>query len=167
MKLSRARSAPCRFVGDQSSNGAPAAARQALPAPTAVRTVPVQTAAPVANAPMSLSPNAAAPSNNIRSASAAVPPAAAPTNVARTSGAYSVQIASQKTEAEAQASARSAQAQYVNVFGGSSPIVKRFDAGSQGVVYRVMVGSFATSDEATKLCRNLKLAGGNCFVQRN
>ena len=160
------RTVPIR--GDQ-SNGAAGAARQvaSAPAPTAVRTVPVQAAAPAANAPMSLSPNAAA--SNVRSASAAVPPpaAAAPTNVARTSGAYSVQIASQKTEAEAQASARSAQAQYANVFGGASPVVKRFDAGSQGVVYRVMVGSYATSDEATKMCRNFKLAGGNCFVQRN
>ena len=108
------RTVPIR--GDQ-SNGAAGAARQVAPAPTAVRTVPVQNAAPVANAPMSLSPNAAP--SNVRSASAAVPPAAAaPTNVARTSGAYSVQIASQKTEAEAQASARAAQGQYANVLGG-------------------------------------------------
>jgi hypothetical protein len=158
------RTVPIR--GDQ-SNGASGAARQvaSAPAPTAVRTVPVQTAAPVANGPMNLSPTAAP--NNIRSASAAVPPAAAPTNVARTSGAYSVQIASQKTEAEAQASSRSAQVQYANVLGGMSPVVRRFDAGAKGVVYRVMVGPYRTSDDASKFCRNLKLAGGDCVVQRN
>jgi hypothetical protein len=158
------RTVPIR--GDQ-ANAVPAAARPAPPAPTAVRTVPVQTAAPAANAPMSLSPNAAAPAN-VRSASAAVPPAAAaPTNVARTTGAYSVQIASQKTEAEAQASARSAQAKYANLMGSMSPSVKRADLGDKGVYYRVMVGPFQTSDEAVKFCSNLRVAGGNCVVPRN
>jgi hypothetical protein len=157
------RTVPIR--GDQ-SNGAPAAAKQAPPAPTAVRTVPVQTAAPATNAPISLSPNAA--SSNVRSASAAVPPAvAAPTNVARTTGGYLVQIASQKSEAEAQASFRAAQAKYGNLIGSMSPIVKRADLGDKGVYYRAMVGPFASQDEAKKLCSNLTVAGGNCVVQRN
>jgi len=157
------RTVPIR--GDQ-ANAAPVAAKQAPPAPTAVRTVPVQTAAPAANAPMSLSPNAAPA--NVRSASAAVPPtAAAPTNVARTSGGYLVQIASQKSEAEAQASFRAAQAKYGNLIGSMSPIVKRADLGDKGVYYRAMVGPFASQDEAKRLCSNLTVAGGSCVVQRN
>lgn len=154
-------------IRSDQSNGAPGAARAAPPAPTAVRTVPMQTAAPTGNAPMSLSPNAAP--SNVRSASAAVPPAAAapPTNVTRTTGGYLVQIASQKTEAEAQASYRAAQAKYANLIGSMSPIIKRADLGDKGVYYRAMVGPFQSSDEATKFCSNFRIAGGNCVVQRN
>jgi hypothetical protein len=96
------------------------------------------------------------------------PPAAAPpTNVTRTTGGYLVQIASQKTEAEAQASYRAAQAKYGNLIGAMTPIIKRADLGDKGVYYRAMVGPFQSSDEATKFCSNLRVAGGNCVVQRN
>jgi len=162
------RTVPIR--GDQ-ANGAPVAARSVPPTPAAVRTVPVPaapSAQPAENAPMPLTPNAPPPSN-VRSASAAVPPAAAapPTNVTRTTGGYLVQIASQKTEADAQASYRAAQAKYGNLIGAMSPIIKRADLGDKGVYYRAMVGPFQTSDEATKFCGNLRIAGGNCVVQRN
>jgi SPOR domain len=160
------RTVPIR--GDQ-ANGAPMMARSAPPAPSAVRTIPAPTATsaqPASNAPISLSPNAAAP--NVRSASAAIPPAAAaPSAVTRTTGNYLVQIASQKSEAEAQASYRAAQAKYGNLIGTMSPIIKRADLGDKGVYYRAMVGPFQTSDEATKFCSNLRIAGGNCVVQRN
>jgi cell division septation protein DedD len=163
------RTVPIR--GDQ-ANGAPPAARPAPPAPAAVRTVPVQAAAPAQpapNAPVSLSPNAPAAPSNVRAASAAVPPpaAAAPTNVTRTTGGYLVQIASQKSEADAQASYRAAQAKYANLIGSMSPIIKRADLGDKGIYYRAMVGPFQTSDEASKFCSNLKVAGGSCVVQRN
>ena len=96
------------------------------------------------------------------------PPAAAtPTNVTRTTGGFLVQIASQKSEAEAQASFRAAQAKYANLIGSMSPIIKRADLGDKGVYYRAMVGPFQTSDEATKFCGNLRVAGGSCVVQRN
>ncbi len=160
------RTVPIR--GDQ-ANGAPAGVRPAPPAPGAVRTIPVPAAASAqpANVPMSLSPNAPA-SSNVRSASAAVPPAAGmSTNVTRTTGGYLVQIASQKTEADAQASFRAAQAKYANLIGAMSPIIKRADLGDKGVYYRAMVGPFQSSDEATKFCSNLRVAGGNCVVQRN
>jgi SPOR domain len=162
------RTVPIR--GDQ-ANGVPPAARPAPPAPGAVRTIPVP-AAPstqaAANAPMPLTPNAPAP-NNVRSASAAVPPTAAapPTNVTRTTGGYLVQIASQKTEADAQASYRAAQAKYGSLIGAMSPIIKRADLGDKGVYYRAMVGPFTTQEEAKKLCSNLTVAGGSCVVQRN
>jgi len=90
-----------------------------------------------------------------------------PTNVARTSGGYLVQIASQKSEAEAQASYRDAQAKYGNLLGSMSPIIKRADLGDKGIYYRAMVGPFSTSDEAGRLCSNLRIAGGTCVVQRN
>ncbi len=159
------RTVPIR--GDQ-SNGAPVTTR---PAPAAVRTIPVApapSAQAAANAPMSLTPNGATTSN-VRSASAAVPPEAAvpPSNVTRTTGGYLVQIASQKSEAEAQASYRAAQAKYGNLIGTMSPIIKRADLGDKGVYYRAMVGPFASQEEAKKLCSNLTIAGGSCVVQRN
>ena len=36
-----------------------------------------------------------------------------------------------------------------------------------GGFYRVHVGSFATSEQATTLCNKLKDAGGQCIVQKN
>jgi cell division protein FtsN len=95
------------------------------------------------------------------------PAAAAPTNVTRATGAYLVQIASQKSESDAQASFRAAQAKYASLIGTMAPIIKRADLGEKGVYYRAMVGPFQTSDEATKFCSNLKVAGGSCVVQRN
>ena len=41
------------------------------------------------------------------------------------------------------------------------------DEGENGTYYRVMVGPFATSEEAAQFCGNLKSAGGHCIVQRN
>jgi hypothetical protein len=164
------RTVPIR--GDQ-GNGAPPTARPAPPAPAAVRTVPMQAAAPAQpapNAPVSLSPSAPAAPSTVRSASAAVPPPAAapPTNVTRTTtGGYLVQIASQKTEADAQTSFRAAQAKYTSLIGTMSPIIKRADLGDKGVYYRAMVGPFATQEEAKKLCSNITVAGGGCVVQRN
>jgi len=46
-------------------------------------------------------------------------------------------------------------------------LIKRADLGEKGVVYRAMVGPFASADEATQFCVNLKSAGGQCFVPRN
>jgi cell division protein FtsN len=45
-------------------------------------------------------------------------------------------------------------------------MVRKVDLGTKGIYYRTMVGPFATSDEASKLCSSLKAAGGSCFVQR-
>jgi len=41
------------------------------------------------------------------------------------------------------------------------------ELGQSGTWYRVHVGSFATSEQATALCNNLKDAGGQCIVQKN
>jgi hypothetical protein len=150
-----------------------AAQAKAAPAPTPVRTTPVRSDAPAqqqaGNGPMQLTPSAS--SSSVRSASAAVPPASASSNPAPASvtpsGGYLVQIASQKTEAEAQASYRSTQAKFANLLGSMSPIIKRADLGEKGVFYRALVGPFANSEEATRLCTNLKIAGGSCLIQRN
>jgi hypothetical protein len=142
------------------------------PAPRPVATQPV-TGRPAAgqapgtmastsggNVPMSL-----APGGPVRSASASAPVETAPVNPTR--GGFLVQIASQKTEAEAQTSYRSAQTRFPSLLGSSSPIIKRFEHPEKGVFYRALVGPFASQEEAAKLCSNLKSAGGDCVVQRN
>ena len=124
-----------------------------------------------ANAPLSLAPQAA-PSR---------PPAAEPrTRVATTNpvadraqrrrqrgGGYLVQVSSQRSEADAQASFQALQGKFPTVLGSHSPLIKRADLGDKGVYYRAMVGPFGSPEEASQFCGSLKTAGGQCVVQRN
>ncbi len=82
-------------------------------------------------------------------------------------GGYTVQISSQRSEAEAQASFRSLQAKYPDLLNNRQPIIRRADLGDKGIYFRTMVGPFASQDQATGFCGNLKSAGGQCVVQRN
>ena len=82
-------------------------------------------------------------------------------------GAFVVQVSAQKTEDEARASYQVLQQKYPCVLGGHEPIIRRAELGQSGTWYRVHVGSFATSEQATAFCNNLKDAGGQCIVQKN
>jgi hypothetical protein len=90
-----------------------------------------------------------------------------PAPVGSSAGVYAVQITSQRSEAEAQASFRSLQAKYPQQLGGRQPMLRRADLGAKGVYYRALVGPFASADQAAGLCSSLKAAGGSCIVQRN
>jgi hypothetical protein len=90
---------------------------------------------------------------------AAVSPAA--------SGGYVVQISSQRSEADAQASFRSLQSKFPKELGDREAIVRRADLGQKGIYYRAMVGPFGTAGDADQFCGNLKSAGGQCIVQKN
>jgi cell division septation protein DedD len=96
---------------------------------------------------------------------ATTPAQAAPAPAA--GGGYVVQISSQKSEADAQASFRALQGKFPAVLGSRSPLIKRADLGEKGVYYRAMVGPFGSPDEASQFCGSLKTAGGQCVVQRN
>jgi sporulation related protein len=144
------------------------------------------TPAPSANAPLSLSPEASNSQLSVpppaavrdlpapgqisapqpqRQANAA--PAAAPAPRASAGGRFHVQVASQKSEADAQASYRSIQSRYSGVLGGQPHVVRRADLGAKGTYYRALVGPFGSRDEAVRLCSSLKSAGGDCVVQAN
>lgn len=115
------------------------------------------------------SPAAAAPAADpLRAANNPTPvrTASIPTATA-TAGAHVVQVASQKTEEDAQASFKSLQAKYPNVLSGRQPLIRKIDLGERGTFYRVQVGPFASADAANGLCDKLKEAGGQCIVQRN
>jgi len=163
-----------RVKGDAADAGVPAGAAppSAKPAPaarTAVNPAPARgnpsAANASANAPLSLTPGAA-------------PPDPAPTRVASTNPApaasggsgWLVQVSSQKSEADAQASYRALQGKYPGVLGSQSSTVKRVDLSDKGhgIVYRAFAGPFGSADQATQVCNSLKAAGGPlCLIQRN
>ncbi|HLZ02274.1 MAG TPA: SPOR domain-containing protein [Bradyrhizobium sp.] len=156
-----------------------AAAPTATAAPPSVPTRPVtRQVAPArgapqqaANAPLSLSPDAA---------QASLPPpeprtrmaATTPTQIAPAAGEaapaaeghFLVAVSSQTSEAEAQASFRALQRKYPDQLGSHTPVIKRADLGEKGIRYRAMVGPFASREEATHFCVSYKAAGGQCFV---
>jgi hypothetical protein len=111
----------------------------------------------------SAEPAAPAPS---RTRTATAPPTPRSTSEGSTSS-FVVQLSSQKSESEAQASFRSLQAKFPNELGGRQPIVRRVDLGNKGVFYRTMVGPFASAHEANQFCANYKAAGGQCMVPNN
>jgi hypothetical protein len=166
--------------GDQPDNGAApvASAPPSAPAPQAAK--PAKQAAtsrsPIsanasANAPLSLSPQAAqdaAPEPRTRvAATTPAQTAPGPAPAASSSGGYLVQVSSQRNEADAQASFRALQGKFPSVLGSQTPVIKRADLGDKGVYYRAMVGPFGTPEEASQFCGSLKTAGGQCVVQRN
>ena len=117
-----------------------------------------------ANAPLTLSPQSS-------SASDPAPPTRLAANAVQTApstgAGYLVQVASQKNEADAQASYRALRNKFPAALGSRPPVIKRADLGDKGVYYRTMVGPFGSSDEAAQFCGNLKSAGGQCIVQKN
>ena len=123
-------------------------------APTQAR---AQAPAP-GNTPISLAPGATPV------ATRSVAPAPTPS---RGAGGYMVQISSQRSEADAQASYQAQQSKYPDVLGSRQASIRRADLGEKGIYYRAYVGPFAAEDEAKQLCSNLRSAGGQCLVQRN
>jgi hypothetical protein len=77
-----------------------------------------------------------------------------------------VQVASHKSEAEAQASFRSLKAKFPDVLGARQAVIRRADLGDKGVYYRAQVGPLS-AEQANEICSNLKAAGGQCLIQRN
>jgi cell division septation protein DedD len=98
---------------------------------------------------------------------ASPPPPSSSTTAPATYGGYVVQVSSERSDTQAQASFKTLQSKYPSVLGGRSPLIRRVDLGEKGVVYRAQVGPFDTVDQARQLCGSLKAAGGHCIVQRN
>jgi hypothetical protein len=83
------------------------------------------------------------------------------------SGGWSVQVSSQRSEGEAQASFRSLQAKYPRELGDRDAFVQRADLGEKGIYYRTMVGPFGSKADADQFCKSLQTAGGQCNIHRN
>ena len=139
--------------------------------PAAAKPAPAPAPARNGGGPLSLEPQAgdAAPSNQPTPRAAAATPKLASVAPATSgsSGGYVVQISSQRSEADAQASFRSLQSKYPSQLGDREVIVRRADLGPKGVFYRAMVGPFGSAGDADQFCGGLKAAGGQCIVQKN
>jgi hypothetical protein len=88
-------------------------------------------------------------------------------SAATASAGYVVQISSQRSEGDAQASFRSLQSKFPRELGDREAIVRRADLGPKGIYYRAMVGPFGSAGDADQFCNGLKAAGGQCIVQKN
>jgi hypothetical protein len=91
-----------------------------------------------------------------------------PTEVAAlapAAGGWSMQIASQPSEASAQASARDLQRRFPSVLDGRQLNIVKADIPNKGTFWRVRVAAGDRS-EAVRLCETYKSAGGSCFVSR-
>ena len=156
--------------GDAAENGgapAPVATPATKPAPRAAAAPPAgrNPSSANASAPLSLAPGGAPPDPAPTRMAATSPVQTAP---APSGGGYVVQVSSQKSESDAQASFRALQGKYPSVLGSQSVVVKRVDLGEKGVYYRAFAGPFGSADQATQVCNNLKAAGGpQCLIQRN
>jgi hypothetical protein len=127
-------------------------ARQVVPSPSSgpLSLSPDAGPAPAAAAPARPAPR---PAPQVASAAPAGP------------GAY-VQVSSQRSEGDAQASFRALQTKYPSVLGNKTASIQRADLGDKGTYYRAMVGPLAGPD-AVDLCSSLKAAGGTCVIQKN
>jgi hypothetical protein len=157
----------------------PRSARPApVPKPTPPRPTPIASApAPAgSNAPLSIVPGgqnepaaavARARATPAPMAVASAAPMAANMPAPSSGGGYAVQITSQRSEAEAQASFRELRAKFPSQLNGHEPIIRRADLGAKGTYYRALVGPFASAEQAAEMCSGLKAAGGTCLVQKN
>src|SRR5262249_14599018 len=80
---------------------------------------------------------------------------------------YVGQVSARRGKGDAQASFRSRQGRVARPLGGRPAIVQQADLGTKGIYYRAMVGPFASAGEADQFCGSLKVAGGECSIQRN
>ena len=94
--------------------------------------------------------------------SASVPGAVEVDALPNNAPAY-VQLASQRSEEEARATAQAMVTRFGPLFGGANMEVQRVDLGAKGIYYRVRVPANSLQD-ANNICTNVKAAGGDCFT---
>jgi hypothetical protein len=134
----------------------PAPAAPVAPAKAAQKTGATPAAAPIAPARPSDQPLDIVGEVSSQQVAALAPAAA---------GSWAVQIASQPTEAAAQASFKDLSRRYASVLGGRQASIVKADIAGKGTYWRVRVAA-ASRAEAVKLCETYKAAGGSCFVSK-
>jgi hypothetical protein len=80
---------------------------------------------------------------------------------------YVVQLASFRTEAEAQNEYQRLVQRHASLLSGLTPRIQKSDLGASGTFFRLSVGALPSSAAATKLCNSLIAAGEkDCLVRR-
>jgi hypothetical protein len=175
----RVRTVPIKPQQQGAEAPGPRSSRNASPAETE------ENVADSSHAPMALSPTGSVPSTQrpaARQAHAALTPNEAaggspfPTPLpastgpgpsrAPVAGPFAVQVTSQRSESDAQASFKSLQQQFPSVLGNRQPVIRRADLGERGTYYRAQI-PFQSQGEANEFCSSLKAAGGQCVIARN
>jgi SPOR domain len=163
--------APAAQAPPARANAPTALAPRAAPAP---RTVPPSNP----NAPLALVPTAegntprAAPHTQVARAEpgAGAPLSTSPAAASSGSslgGGYSVQVTSQRSEAEAQSAYKELQGKFPAQLGSHHATIHRADLGEKGTYYRALIGPYSSAESAAAICSSLKAAGGSCIVQKN
>ncbi|HEX2256120.1 MAG TPA: SPOR domain-containing protein [Afifellaceae bacterium] len=111
--------------------------------------------------PVNLLAGPAAPRAQPAQAAQPRQPAASPA----ASSPYAVQLSAQRSEDQARATFASLRSRFPSILGSQQPLIERADLGDRGIYYRVRVGA-GSQTEASRLCEQLKAAGGSCFVTR-
>ncbi len=79
---------------------------------------------------------------------------------------YVIQVASLRSEAEAEGFWSQAQAKHPDLLETMPLYVERADLGDRGIYFRVQTGPFPSKATAQDLCGQLKSAGQDCIVKR-
>ena len=117
--------------------------------------------------PLSLAPDAHGHSAASPPSRSRMPAGTGTAAEASSGGGYAVEVASERSAADADAVFRSLQAKFPNQLGGREPIVRRTDLGPEGIYYRALIGPFVSMKAAAKVCSSLKAAGESCLVEKN
>lgn len=141
---------------------APAPSAAVVPASPVV-TAPAKPAASVPAMPSSGAP-VSLPRELFETA-AAMPAPRLPAASAGGTGAWRVQLASVRSEAEADSEWKRLSSRYSEALGGLSPVISRADLGERGVYYRVQGGGM-DEERARTVCALLKAQNVGCVVVR-
>lgn len=94
---------------------------------------------------------------------AAQPTAAQPT-APSSGGKYRLQLASVKSQAEAQKVLDRLTSRHASLLSGRQPTIEKTTLGTLGTFYRLQVGPFSDKAESLKLCNSFKRKGIECFL---
>ena len=98
---------------------------------------------------------------------AAPAPAPRPAAPAASGGSdWVVQVASLRTQAEADKTAAAIRATHSAVLAGRGFDIRRVDLAEKGIYFRARVDGFASKADASSACDRLKAAGQACFVTK-
>lgn len=110
-----------------------------------------------------------APSETTRPAEAETspPPAQAdPVPTANVSGAFVVQIASFRSQADAEAAWLAFRTRFADISGGLAPDIAQVEIANRGTYHRLRIAAFTTRDDAVQFCSTLQSRGQDCLVAR-
>ena len=99
-----------------------------------------------------------------RQARAPLPPGQPAAASAGGGRSYLIQLASVRSQSEADSTWKRLAAKHSSLLSGRQPIIERKDVGTLGTFYRIQIGPFADKKESARLCNTFKSSGVDCFL---